>query len=144
MKQTISRIGFSLCAVGLLAVSAVSQDHDRTEPCSLASLKGSYGFVRTGAEPAGPMASVGIAVFDGQGNSKFGQTIRVNGVTTSDLFTDPYVDANYTVDRHCAARFLTPDGTEFGHAVIVDGGREVMILSLSGENTISGVMKKIK
>ena len=110
------------------------------EACSVATLNGPYGFFRTGITSAGPLAAVGIATFDGKGGR---QTIRKNGITISDFFTDPALSGPYEVDPDCAGRFLNPDGTVFGHFVIVDGGKELFILSLSDANDVYGVMRRI-
>ena len=120
-----------------------AQDPDDNAVCSVVTLNGTYGFFRTGATAIGPLAAVGIATFDGKGTGTARQTIRKNGVTTSDLFTDPALESPYEVDSDCAARFLNPDGSVFAHAVIVDGGNELFILSLSNGNSVYGVMKKI-
>jgi hypothetical protein len=114
-----------------------------SEACSVATLNGAYGFFRTGITSAGPLAAVGIATFDGKGGSTARQTIRKNGITVADLFTDPALSGPYQVDPDCAARFLNPDGSVFAHAVVVDGGNELFILSLSDANDVYGVMKKI-
>ena len=120
-----------------------AQDQDDTAVCSVATLNGTYGFFRTGATAIGPLAAVGIATFDGKGTGTARQTIRKNGITTSDLFSNPAIESPYEVDSDCAARFLNPDGSAFAHAVIVDGGNELFILSLSNGNSVYGVMKKI-
>jgi hypothetical protein len=127
---------------GIIAkVHAQEKEENRT--CSVATLNGSYGFYRTGTTPFGPLVGVGISTFDGKGSSTGRQTIRRNGVTTSDLFTTPAGPGIYEVDPDCAARFFFPDGSVFGHAVVVDGGKEILFMSLSDANTIYGVMKKI-
>ena len=123
--------------------SPSAQDQDDNAVCSVATLNGAYGFFRTGATAVGPLAAVGIAIFDGKGAATARQTIRKNGVTTSDLFTNPPIEGPYEVDSDCAARFLNPDGSVFAHAVIVDGGNELFIMSLSNGNSVYGVMKKI-
>jgi hypothetical protein len=126
-------------------VSSVhAQEREDSAACSVATLKGTYGFFRTGATAVGPLAAVGIGTFDGTGAvSTARQTIRKNGVTTSDLFTDPALEGPYEVEPDCTAKFLTPDGTVFAHAVIVDGGNEIFIISLSNGNSVYGVMKRI-
>jgi len=48
-----------------------------------------------------------------------------------------------TENRPYIVDFLNPDGSLFAHAVIVLGGKEIIIMSLSDSNTIYGVMKKI-
>jgi hypothetical protein len=89
------------------------------------------------------LAAVGIATFDGKGGSTARQTIRKNGITVSDLFTDPALSGPYEVDSDCAGKVLNPDGTAFAHFMVVDGGNELFILSLSDANDVYGVMKKI-
>jgi hypothetical protein len=126
------------------AVPLHAQAQEDSAVCSVATLKGTYGFFRTGATAIGPLAAVGIGTFDGTGAvATARQTIRKNGVTTSDLFTDPPIGGPYEVDPDCTARFLTPDGTVFAQAVIVDGGNELFIISLSNGNSVYGVMKRI-
>ena len=156
MKRYVSSITLGgLVASLLLCVSVLSagrlgiiskahaEEKDENTSCSLATLKGAYGFFRTGTTPFGPLVGVGIATFDGHGSSTARQTIRRNGVTTSDLFATPAGPGFYEVDPDCAARFLNPDGSLFAHAVIVDRGKEIILMSLSDSNTIYGVMKKI-
>ena len=126
------------------SVHAQEQETPQNKSCSVASLKGAYGFFRTGTTSAGPLAAVGIATFDGTGAvGTARQTIRKNGITTQDLFLDPALAGPYEIDPDCAARFLNPDGSVFAHAVVVDGGNELFILSLSDANSVYGVMKKI-
>ena len=123
---------------------AQEQENVENRACSVAILKGAYGFFRTGTTSAGPLAALGIATFDGTGAvGAARQTIRKNGVTTLDLFTSPISAGPYEVDPDCAARFLNPDGSVFAQAVVVDGGKELFILSLSDANSVYGVMKKI-
>jgi len=151
MKRMMIRIAVSATIASLLLFASLSRGN-RSEivrkahastGCSVASVRGSYGFYRTGTTPFGPLASVGIATFDGNGSSTVRQTTRRNGVTTSDLFTTPAGPGTYEVDSDCAGRGFLPDGSVFVHFVIVDHGKELIILSLSDANTIYGMMKKI-
>ena len=112
------------------------------EGCSLQTLHGAYGFYRTGTTPNGPLGAVGIVTYDGKGDSSFKQTIRLDGDTTSEI-SDGSVDAFYSVSSDCSAKFLNPDGSSFGEAVIVNGGQDIYFISLSDHNTITGVMQKI-
>ena len=140
-------VGFSTPALVISCLLIGTPVHARvpkdSEACSIATVKGTYGFFRTGITSVGPLAAVGIATFDGEGNSTARQTIRKNGITVSDLFTDPAISGPYEVDPDCGARFLNPDGSVFAHAVVVDGGNELFILSLSDSNDVYGVMKRI-
>jgi len=151
MKRIASSIVVGGIVVGLLFVGTVRRASQpgivpkvhAQEGCSVASLQGAYGFYRTGTTPVGPLAAAGIATFDGAGVTTARQTIRKNGVTTSDLFTDPPLVAPYEIDPDCAGRVLNPDGSAFAHLVVVDGGKELIIISLTDANTVYGVMKKI-
>jgi len=151
MKRMITQMAVIASVVGVLLVISPSRGHKSAvlprvhaqEGCSVATLNGTYGFYRTGTTPIGPLVGVGFSTFDGKGSSTGRQTIRRNGVTTADLFTTPAGPGIYEVDPDCAARFFFPDGSVFGHAVVVDGGKEIFFMSLSDANTIYGVMKKI-
>lgn len=121
-----------------------AQDNDENRGCSVATLKGTYGFYRTGTVPAGPLAAVGLTTFEGNGfSSNIRQTIRRNGVTAGDLFADPPIEGLYEVDPNCAGRLLSSSGSVMGHFVIVDGGKELFSISLSPGNTSTGVWRKI-
>ena len=143
MKNAFALTVVTVLVAGLFLFASTSQSRARatTKPhqdgsCSLESLKGDYGFYRTGTVPVGPPAAVGISTFDGRGVFSTAQTIRKNGETTGDLFTDGSGDAYYSVEPNCTAKFINPDdGSVFAHAVIVGGGEEIFFMSLSDHNT---------
>ena len=150
MKRTITLMFATAIACSVFPVGFGSSSHVSLVPkvlamegCSVASLRGAYGIYRTGTTAIGPLAGIGIATFDGAGTSTAIQTVRKNGVTTSDLFTDSPFIAPYEIDQSCAGRFLHPDGSIFAEFVVVDKGKELVIISLNSGNTITGVMKKI-
>lgn len=150
MKRTMIRVVLLGFLAGLLLAmppnggrqsDLVARVHAQ-EGCSLATLQGAYGFYRTGTTPGGPLAAVGIATFDGNGATEARQTIRKNGVTTADLFTDPPQVGSYQVNSDCTGKFLNPDGSVFAHIVVVAGGRQIFGLSLSDTNTVTGIWEK--
>ena len=151
MRRIVTRIAVIAFVVGVLLLilpsrsrhSPVMRRVHAQEGCSVAILNGTYGFYRTGTVPAGPLAAVGIATYDGNGNSTARQTTRRNGVTTADLFTTPAFPSTYQIDPDCAGREINPDGSVFAHFVVVEGGKELLILSMTDANTAYGVMKKI-
>ena len=120
-----------------------AQENQDNSGCTTASVKGAYGFYRTGATSVGPLAAVGIATFDGAGATTARQSIRRNGVTTSDLFADPQTMGLYEVFPDCTGKFLFLDGTLQAPIVVVDGGREIISLSQTSGNSVYGVFKKI-
>ena len=143
----MKRWNFSLTMVGLatgllLSTSAIPQVHadDQHErACSNKTLKGSFGFYRSGSTSTGPLAGVGIFSFDGNGNASGTQSISRNGVFTFDA---PILGP-YEVAADCTAKFLTDTGVEVARVVIVNGGNEVYLLSESSGNAVYGVGKKI-
>ena len=151
MRRVVTRTAVIAFVVGMLFL--ILPSHNRHSPvmrrvhaeegCSVATLNGTYGFYRTGTTSVGPLASVGIATYDGNGTTTTRQTIRKNGETTQDLFTGPTQVASYEVDPDCAGRLLNPDGSAFSHFVVVDGGKEFFGLSLSPGNSVNVVWKKI-
>jgi hypothetical protein len=157
MKRLVSSIALGGLVATLLGVSVFqghrlgivaqvhAQENDEQKGCSNASVKGTYGFYRTGTSSAGPLAAVGLITFDGIGaHSPARQTIRRNGVTVRDLFADPALDGPYEVDPDCAGRFLNFDGSVAGHFVVVDGGKEIFNISLAPGNSVTGVFRRIK
>jgi hypothetical protein len=151
MRRALTRVSVIAPVIGvLLLMSPYPSRHSPLVPrvhaeegCSVATLNGAYGFYRTGTTSVGPLASVGIATYDGHGITATRQTIRKNGITTQDLFTGPTQVASYEVDPDCAGRLLNPDGSAFSHFVVVDGGKEFFGLSLSPGNSVNVVWKKI-
>ena len=157
MKRTVSLIALAgLMATLLLGVSVFqehpsgvlaqvhAQENDEQKGCSNASVKGTYGFYRTGTSSDGPLAAVGLITFDGAGaHSPARQTIRRNGVTVRDLFADPALDGPYEVDPDCAGKLLNVDGSVAGHFVVVDRGKEIFNISLRAGNSVIGVFRKI-
>jgi hypothetical protein len=157
----MSSLGLGVCAAGLVLVGTVLapyhsglvpkvhaaephlSDFGSDKPCSLRSLNGAYGYYRTGITPAGPLAAVGLIIYDGRGSFTDRQTIRRNGVTTRDLFADPPDTGTYQIDPDCTGRAYQQDGTLFVHLVVTDNGKEVIITSLTTGNTVYGMLKKI-
>jgi hypothetical protein len=140
--RTISVAAIALASGLLLSSSHIrgvhaDDRHDRA--CSNKTLKGSYGFYRTGTTPTGPLASVGIIFFDGKGNAFASQSISRNGVFTFDV----EFPNTYEVAEDCTGKEFLDTGVEFARIVIADGGKEFYLLSETAGNTVYGVGKKI-
>jgi hypothetical protein len=131
-------------ATGLLLstsnIPPVHADGRRERACSVKTLNGSYGFYRNGTTSTGPLAALGILVFDGNGSVSGSQSISRNGVFTFDVEILP---GPYEVAADCTAKFLTDTGIEVARVVIVDGGNEIFLFSESSGNAVYGVGKKI-
>jgi len=109
--------------------------------CTNGSLDGTYGFYRTGTTSAGPLAAVGIATYDGAGNSTATQTISRNGTISA----APPITAPYEVSADCTGRLINAlTGQEFARFVVVDRGNEIFQLSLAAGNAVTGVQRRVK
>ena len=123
------------------AMSLATNAQAEPKGCTSTSLKGSFGFYRTGSTPAGPLAALGILLFDGKGAVSGSQSISRNGAFQFDIVIAP---APYTVNADCTGKLIAPDGvTEIGRLVVTDGGNGLYILSESTGNAVYGVGKKI-
>jgi len=129
-----------MSAVGA-AFAAMFTAADSYADCSLKTLHGSYGYYRQGAYSGGPLVSLGFAVYDGSGNLTYSQTTIKNGIQGTDIF-DPPDTITYTVNPNCTGTFVDTDGTTIAEIVVVDGGKEIDFVSLTG-NSVIGVAKRI-
>ena len=135
----------STCALAsgglVFAREATANDSRANRVCTNASLKGSYGFYRTGSTTAGPLAALGSLTFDGAGNVTGSQSISRNGVFQFDIaIAGPYV-----VNADCTGKFLAPDGvTEIARVVVTDRGSGFYIMSETAGNAVYGVGRKIE
>ena len=106
--------------------------HAHDHACSVASLKGTYAFRRTGVNNVlgGPIAQIGINVLNGDGTIGLIRTTRSSNGVIRD-WTDQPAPGSYTVDPDCTGSFLN----ETNNLVVIDGGKRYLLLSVS-EGTI--------
>ena len=104
--------------------------HDRG--CSVASLKGTYAFRRTGVNNVvgGPIAQIGIDVFNGDGTRGLVRSTRSTNGEIRD-WTDFLPNGTYTVDPDCTGSFFDDDGTKSNNLVVFDGGKRFFLLSVA-------------
>jgi hypothetical protein len=141
-KTSISKSAIGLGSALLCATSfATNVQAESKAVCSNASLKGSFGFYRTGATSAGPLAALGILHFDGKGTVSGSQSISRNGAFQFDIVVAP---SPYIVNEDCTGRFITADGiTEIARIVVTSGGKGLYVFSESPGNAVYGVGRKI-
>ena len=132
--------GKTVLVLSEAAGDAVSEVQKKVgqEGCNNASLEGAFGFVRSGLTSAGPLAALGFLVDDGLGNDVGRQTTSRNGV-----FTTAPVAGTYQVGADCQGKFFMPNGQEFSRFVVVDRGNEVVQISESPGNTVTGDQRKV-
>ena len=102
----------------LFASSALAEDGH----CSLATLRGTYGFATTGTDSSVPFSTSGMESYDGLGNIKYTQLWHEGGVDytyngtgkivsiTSNCIAKVVYDGNTS---HVWTYFVAPDGTGF-------------------------------
>ena len=94
--------------------------------CSVASLKGTYAFRRTGVNNVvgGPIAQIGINHLNGDGTIEFVRTTRSSNGVIED-WTDQVNLGSYTVDPDCTGSFFN------NNLVVLDGGKRYLLLAVS-------------
>lgn len=116
--------------------------HNNGGECSVATLQGTYGFLRTGTDNVlgGPIAQVGLHMFDGEGMSTLIATVSRNGeITRGNLFPPvPYV-----VNADCTGSFLNDQGAVANDFVIVNEGKEYLLISTRPGTIVTAIGKKL-
>jgi len=117
--------------------------HDRG--CSVASLKGTYAFRRTGVNNVvgGPIAQIGIDVFNGDGTRGL---IRSTRSTNGDIqgWTDFPPSGSYTVNPDCTGSFFDADGAKTNNVVVLDGGKGFFALSMAPDTITTEEGKRLE
>ena len=103
------------------------QDHNHV--CSVASLKGTYAWHRTGVNNVvgGPIAEIGINVLNGDGTIGLIRNTRSSNGVIRDWTDEPSPSGNYTVDPDCTGSFFN----ESNNLVVIDGGKRYLLLSVA-------------
>ncbi len=134
--------GKEVLVLSTAAGDAVSERQKKVglRGCSNASLEGTFGFIRTGTTSVGPLAAVGLGIYDGSGNVIGGaQTTSKNGVfTTANVFP-----GTYQVGADCQGKFFMANGQEFSRFVLVDRGNEIVQISETPGNAVTGDQQRV-
>jgi hypothetical protein len=102
--------------------------------CNVASLQGTYAFRRTGVnnEVGGPIAAIGIEVFNGDGTLGLTRFTRSTNGEIQDWSDVPRIaQASYTVDPDCTGSLFAADGTKTNNLIVLDGGKRFLLLSVA-------------
>ena len=106
------------------------QDHPG---CSVARLKGTYAWRRTGVNNVvgGPIAEIGISFYGGDGTRGLIRNTRSSNGVIRPWTDEPAPNGSYTVDPDCTGSFFDPDGTHSNNVVVLDGGKRFFVLSVA-------------
>jgi LysM repeat protein len=124
----------------MVAVASAS-----TGNCSLATVKGVYGYLVTGFDENGPKAVLGQGTADGNGNITGWVTINENGT----IYQKVPFTATYTVAKNCTGsmtinmpglpvrteNFFLNDDKRSGYTIRTDGGAESGVIVAQGDAT---------
>ncbi len=107
--------------------------------CSLASLKGTYAFRRTGVNNivGGPIAEIGIAVYDGDGPRGLIRNTRSTNGEIRPWTDQPAPNGKYTVNPDCTGSYFDEDGTNSNNVVVLDGGKRFIVLSVAAGTIVT-------
>ena len=127
-KYFLLGTGFVLLAFFARIPGPTINVHADNRGCSVASLKGTYAFHRTGVNNVvgGPIAQIGINVEDGEGKINLIRTTRSSNGVIYDWF-DQVEPGGYTVDPDCTGTFFNKSN----NLVVVDGGKRYLLLSVA-------------
>ncbi len=134
MIVSLLSIVLSGCGDSATMVQPANAQTGTPQPCTNATIKGTYGFQRNGTTTSGPLTAVGLVVIDGAGNSVAQQTISRSG-TFSNVTNQL---GPYTVNADCTGTFNDPTtGAPFAQFVIVSNGGEILGMSLTAGNNVA-------
>jgi hypothetical protein len=129
-KHFLLVTGFAFLATLARIPGAVINVHAHGQACSVASLKGTYAYLRTGVNSAlgGPVAEMGLDVFNGDGTRGI---IRATGSSLDgsyDWTDSSWPNGSYTVYPDCTGSLLAADGTK-ANIIVLDRGKRFSVLS---------------
>jgi hypothetical protein len=120
----------------------VQNDH---HVCSVASLKGTYAFSRTGVNNVvgGPIAEIGLDVINGDGTRGIIRSARSSNGVIQDWTNFPPNTGTYTVDPDCTGSFFDANGNK-NDIIVLDGGKRFLLLSVAPETTVTSEGTRIE
>ena len=135
-----------LAALCSTSVTAFADD----EVCSVASLTGSFGIQSTGSivafGPIGTIAEAGVMKFDGSGGVSQTTTVSLSGTIVPNRSS---LSGSYLVNPDCTGDMAlvlpVPGGTTTStfHFVIVNHGKEILLVNTGAGRVIVGDAKKL-
>jgi hypothetical protein len=129
-KYFLLATGFALLATLAHIPGTMRKVHASSGVCSVASLKGTYAYLRTGVNTSlgGPVAEMGLDVFNGDGTRGI---IRATGSSLDgsyDWTDSSWPNGSYTVYPDCTGSLFAADGTK-ANIIVLDGGKRFSVLS---------------
>jgi hypothetical protein len=124
---------YFLLAAGVALVAAstlIPSVHAHNGAYSVASLKGTYAYLRSGSVMGqGPRAELGLDLLNGDGKRGIIRNTGASYTVSFDWTNSPWPDGSYTVDPDCTGSFFAADGTKANNFIVLDGGKRYSMLS---------------
>jgi hypothetical protein len=138
-KYLLLVAGFAILATFVRIPGAVTKVHAQGGGCSVASLKGTYAYHRTGVnnDVGGPIAEIGLNVFNGDGTLGIIRSTRSSNGVIQDWTSFPWPSGSYTVNRDCTGQFFLADGTHVNNFIVLDGGKRFSLLSVQPDTIVT-------
>jgi hypothetical protein len=132
--------GFAFLATFARIPGAVINVHAHDRGCSVASLKGTYAWRRTGVNNAmgGPVAEMGLDLLNGDGKRGIIRSTGSSNDGNYDWTDSSWPNGSYTVDPDCTGSFFKADGTKIENVIVLDGGKRFSVLSTENGKVITG------
>ena len=122
--------GFALLASFARIPGANVKVHAHNGTCSVASLKGTYAYLRSGSVMGqGPRAELGLDLFNGDGERGIIRNTGASYTVSFDWTNSPWPGGSYTVDPDCTGSLFAADGTEANNIIVLDGGKRFLVLA---------------
>ncbi len=122
--------GFAFLATFARIPGANINVHAHNGACSVASLKGTYAYLRSGSVMGqGPRAELGLDVFNGDGKRGIVRNTGASYTVSFDWSNSPWPDGTYTVDEDCTGSLYAADGTKANNIIVLDGGKRFLVLA---------------
>jgi hypothetical protein len=148
MQRRLTWVTLLSVAIVLTALSHVrkvhaTEVHAHHHGCSVASLKGTYAFRRTGVNnDVGPIAEIGIDVFSGLGTRHIIRSTRSGNGEIQD-WANPSSSGSYHVDADCTGSLFDADGTKSNNIIVLDQGKRFFLLSLRPGTIVTAEVVRI-
>jgi hypothetical protein len=140
VKYFILATGIALFATLVRIPGTNINVHAQAGVCSVASLRGTYVFHRTGVnnDIGGPIAEMGIDVINGAGTRGIIRDTRSGNGVIQDWTDSPWPSGSYTVDPDCTGSFFDAGGTKTQNVVVIDEGKRFLVLGVAPDTITTG------
>ena len=139
-KYFLLATGFAMLATLARIPGAITNAHAKDQVCSVASLKGTYAYLRTGVNTAlgGPVAEMGLDRLNGDGKRGIIRSTGSSNDGNYDWTDSSWPNGSYTVDPDCTGSFFNAAGTKIENIIVLDRGKRFSVISFEPDKVVAG------